>query len=274
MLSITIDWLSFTVRDNENTERFVRQNLCNEGSTQTTPLYGYTMATKYKIGCVRYTNPQRPEMGSHFVFSGSTLKSLYDSEVSPFDLLETVVALGAKITRLDLAKDLRVSGLQIEPIWQAIQAGEYSGNSRNFRKIESLDGGYTIYIGAQTSDRQIRIYNKGAETKTGADWMRFEIQLREDAAKTTARVLAANAQTCGAIFDGIARKMFSCNVSAYLAFRGDNVPLSLPKIEKQTDREAWIINQVIVSVMDHVRMNRDSKAAYRLYKALASVYEQ
>ena len=42
--------------------------------------------------------------------------------------------------------------------------------------------GETLYIGSKKSDAYVRIYNKGLEQKVDMDWVRWEIQLRDERA--------------------------------------------------------------------------------------------
>lgn len=91
------------------------------------------------------------------------------------------------ITRLDIAYDDHIGTLDLFRIAQDVKDRYYTSPSRKSKIIWSDDQkidvqGLTVYIGSESSDVLIRIYDKAAERDFGSDrhWIRCELQLRHD----------------------------------------------------------------------------------------------
>jgi len=102
-------------------------------------------------------------------------------------LLDLLVP-GDSVTRCDIALDCMNAGFTCADIWGYLQRGDYISVSSSIRKFEWLvqgpERGYTIYIGSSSSERMVRIYDKGKESGTGTDWLRYEVQLKGRSANT------------------------------------------------------------------------------------------
>ena len=271
--TITIDWLSFTTRENVEDEALLL--LLDYGrAISEAPRFGYTSALRFASGLVVMSNSDRSEMGRHWILSGACLKAIADETgMDGFRLLRAVFEAGAKITRLDLAKDARDEGIEIPKIYRALSIGSYTGQIRSYSQIESSGGGHTIYLGSRASEKFARIYDKGVEAGEGGDWKRFEVELKGDVAKEAGRALVDPRNTPAQIFDGITRAMAVIATPHYTRFWGEAEPVSLPKIAKEADRERWIAEQVTKAVLEHVHEFPDSNAVLVLYRALKNVID-
>lgn len=274
MQSATIDWLSFTFKEPADAANYFALRPCSDPETTTSGKFGYRYGHSCAHGVLRLTDLANSQMGTHYIYPGSALAALYNDGSSPFDVLRKALSCKAKVTRLDLAKDVTKEGIQLEEIWEAIQAGHYTGTSQAHSRIQSDAGGYTIYIGSRTSEKFIRVYDKGAQLNNGQDWKRCEVELKGDVAKQVARIISQPSNSVGAVFDDLTRRMFDCQSVAWKSFRGDIVPLSVPKIEKLADRETWIAQQVIGAALAHLKSHPDSQALYNLYRALDRHYRK
>ena len=288
VVSITIDWLSFTLKDPDKAAAFYERYRGVEepglsdgdgidkpkcpalfaGEVPCTPRNGYTHGYESPMGVTRFVNPSRPEMGTHYELSGSVLRTLFEQEIFPFELLHNVIEFGAKVTRLDLAKDAVNQKVNLGSIWWAIKNGRTTGRARDWERIQGEDGGCTINIGSRQSDKFVRVYDKGVESKTGADWKRMEIELKHDTAKTIARVLAANPQEASAVFNELITSMIDMSCKAWRVFFSLEAAIGLPKIEKVTDRDEWIRHQLIHALADHATKCPDSAALADLRRIL------
>jgi phage replication initiation protein len=117
---------------------------------------------------------------------------------SPVGLLEAVLRLGAKVTRIDLAFDDKPalesdsSALSFWQMFQCLQQGSVRARARGYNIVhdtvpigEAFDPdrhGWTIYVGSRSSDSFIRIYNKAAEQDYTGHWVRVEVQIKGDKA--------------------------------------------------------------------------------------------
>lgn len=95
------------------------------------------------------------------------------------------------ISRLDIAVTVRFvtmpNQLGESHYAEAIEADRRGGNSNRHRKIwymSGSDGGYTLYVGAPSSDQRCRIYNKEVQSDTSefSKCWRYEVVYKNAAA--------------------------------------------------------------------------------------------
>lgn len=108
-----------------------------------------------------------------------------------------------RCTRLDICRDLRAAEDEpsitlIDDIRDACGRGClcYVRTVRDIRQRSAIDQtvqGEGVYLGSTQSPRFVRCYDKGLEQNVYGPgrWVRFEAQLRDDHADTTARVMCA-----------------------------------------------------------------------------------
>ena len=285
MLSTTIDWLNLTFLDyyDENGElsngaRDFILRYASAGTVVPSPAHnGYTAATTDENGVSVNWNDDRPEMGHHAILSGSALRHLVERcGVSPAAILESAVKSSGRIARLDIAIDLVGGQEDIREIYKILQTTGNRGTAVTWREISQNDGGYTLYVGARTSEKYIRIYDKAKEQGIpDLLWSRFEIETKGKVARACAVSLTRGDNWSG-VFYTIARQMLRPqNSLAYEQFFSkDVVPIGLPKIERKSDRERWIEEQVISAVAKHYIDNPQSEAVQRLRQTLDLIERQ
>jgi DNA relaxase NicK len=173
---------------------------------------------------------------------------------------------------LDIAKDALEEGVDMRQIWDALERGEYEGTARKIAHMAGLDGGHTIYIGSRTSEKFMRLYDKGVEQHLeGADWKRLELELKGMVARAAAHQVIDTRSLTGT-FNSVALGMVNltdCHEYAKF-FPAGGEELSLPAIEKHTDREAWLIKQVIPALREHIKQEGLTEAVKAL-RALLDV---
>lgn len=278
MLSITIDWLSVNFKEWTNeAKRFVRTYASSDPVQNTTPRFGYSVATVDNNGVVVQWNTDRSDMGYHVIFSGSTLRHIFSrAGVQPEALLHATINAGGNISRLDLAKDATGKAIDLQAIYQSLEQGNNRGTARTYGRITSNGGGDTIYVGSRQSEKFIRIYDKAAQTGSKHEaWYRFEVETKGMVARALAVSLDYSGNWAGC-FDTIVKAMVDMPKSTdYEAFFQQGVvPIGLPKLEKQTDREKWVRDQVIPAVAKHYIDNPYSEAVARLIATLQLIDRQ
>ncbi len=107
-------------------------------------------------------------------------KALFDEVLSDGDY---------HITRLDVAYDDHIGVLDLKVLADNVHQGNYVTEFRKSGVIHEYAGGQeaiTIYHGSPKSDVYFRIYDKAIERNREDEghWVRFEIQLRDDHAKS------------------------------------------------------------------------------------------
>ena len=275
MLTITLDWLAFTFKeDTHEAGEWIRLYASDKANVSVTARNGYRDAYQTKTGIVVQWNVDREEMGYHVIIAGSAIRNILEhNELDQKTLIQTVIDAGGSITRLDLAKDLTYTQTNLDKIYQALEQGQYSGTARKFSQVHSPDGGNTIYVGSRQSEKFIRIYNKAAQLALeNTFWTRYELETKGMVARAMATALVQESNW-GACFDTMARHMVDIRGSVdYARFFAEGAPeIGIPKLEKQTDREKWIQQQVIPAVVRHATENPESEAVALLMEMLSFV---
>lgn len=113
-----------------------------------------------------------------------------------FQLLHTLSAASATITRLDLAIDNVDGALDLDAVEAACRNGEVR---TLFKKSMTQEGisllkaketlGKTLYLGSPTSRLKIRFYDKAAQLKINTQWVRCELQLMAERAQEAVKHL-------------------------------------------------------------------------------------
>lgn len=272
MLTITLDWVSFTLKDiNNEAEKWISVYACPDESVPGKPVKNYTDAYITNDAVLYCWNTRRAEMGHHVVLSGSALRNIWKRhDIQQKELLEQVLYIGGRVSRLDIAKDLPDVPVNYDKIFEKAIKRDYVGSARTPEQHRSEDGGNSVYIGSRKSDKFFRIYNKIAEQKLqDGVWSRFEIETKGLVARALAQLLVRTDNWSG-VFDKMAKDMFSPNnCPDYDAFFSAGVvPIGLPKLERTSDREKWISSQVLPAVAKHFSEHRDSPAIKLLMDTL------
>lgn len=275
MITITLDWIAFTfLQDTENAAKWIHRFARNTSSVAITARNGYRAAYRTKENVDVFWNVDRPEMGYHVIIAGTAIRNICEHyELDQEALLETVLHAGGSITRLDLAKDLTGEECSLDNIYQALERGEHKGTARTFSQIHSLNGGNTIYVGSRQSEKFIRIYDKAAQVGVPQGlWKRYELETKGMVARALASKLMER-RSWGGAFDSIATGMVNLEASTdYQAFFPPGNPIiGIPKLEKKSDREKWIEDQVIPAVVKHYIEHSSSKAIALLRSMLDQV---
>ena len=194
--SVKIDYLNFTTRRSLPEMIALFSYLSTPLTADEKGMYGYSFRLSSPDGVMVLYSAGRDDI--HVQMSGRACDSHIDK------LIELLLPAD-HVTRLDIALDCIGSGYTCREIWGWLRRGSFTSVCGSIRQIEGilsrertisrksqelsqrytrtrLNTGHTIYIGASSSDRMVRIYDKGAESETGADWLRFEVQLRRESA--------------------------------------------------------------------------------------------
>lgn len=278
MLTITIDWLAVTFKEKtDEAQAFLDKYARNPTVAHAPARNGYTYATLDSNGVGVLWNPDYTGMGYHAVFSGTSLRNLFTSGlVQPHALLRACLDAGGSVSRLDLAKDFTEGQTDYEAVYKSLEQGLGGGQSRKISKMQNSEGGYTIYVGSRQSERFLRLYDKAAEQNIpGALWARLEVETKGMVARAVTTSIVNTGDFAG-VFDNVVLGMVGDAKTAKLAqfFTPGQVPIGLPKIEKQTDREKWIADQVITAVARHYIDNPESEAVKRLINVLEGIDRQ
>lgn len=207
----------------------------------------------------------RQEQGLRLVMSGGVLPV---GHVEQRYIYEHLRSENWRVTRLDVAHDIFNSGMEIEKEWHdglSKQAFE-----RKFRTDLILSpNGDTINIGARTSDKYLRIYDKGKEQRLSDDWKRYELEIKHK----TARNLPTDYNSV--IRGGLASMLGMCTYIR--ADIRDHMEVLSQGAESFTgggrqargNREIWLMTQVIPAL--HKTYHEDRRLFDLFVRELVSV---
>lgn len=193
---ILVDWFTFTLKELDVQTIISWLGLTSIDWIDRNGHYGYSSAKFYGGMWILYDG--REDMGICIEFSGQGCRQYETSGNRPLHQLVNDVAsiATANITRLDIAfddVDHKGAGLldvhKIERLARidryiskfGTRSGEWSGKHSDGAEKNPL--AYSVYFGSPRADVRFRIYDKSQE-RGGLDyhWVRFEIQLRHQAA--------------------------------------------------------------------------------------------
>lgn len=287
-LRACVDWLQVTfkiVQDPQKIIEIMGLDL-NDFSDVDHGLYGYSR--QYRMGNISVMYAGSPDMGTHVQMTGQGCREFETySSIDWKDFFLKCFEYDANFTRLDIAiDDIAYEGdklyFTVPSLIRKVKDGEVRSRFKKARYITTVrieDGqelGSTLYFGQQSSDIQIRFYEKNFERLAAGKeleekligWNRTEIQMRRERANAMALYLinedVIEEVTVGEIAAGVLRNYISfcirnndANKSRWQVckwwdkFLGDVEPLKLTLIapDKTIERTmAWLDNSVAPSL--------------------------
>lgn len=221
-LMVSIDWISFTIRKSVPVKDAMAYFGFDIAQFQEMPrgLSGYRKRYCHYVdgkGLVQFLadgNNSENDMGVHVDVSGSAVaffletfhgylladtpwneKAVQIPENWDFRDAENLISLLFQrirelgdFTRIDLAVDDFGQFFTVQEVHDLVENKQCVTKFRTFQYYQSKSisdsslTGETLYIGSKKSDAYVRIYNKGLEQKVDMDWIRWEIQLRDERA--------------------------------------------------------------------------------------------
>lgn len=277
-LSITLDWIAFTFKElTHDSVAWLHQFASSETGTPDTARNGYAECERQTSGLLHSWHNGREEMGHHVVISGTALRNILEQEkTSQRSLLETILHAKGSITRLDLAIDAQNELVDYDHIWACLERRQYTGNAQKTARLQGSDGGNTIYIGSRTSERFLRLYDKAIQSGVSdISWARLELETKGMVARGLANLLSTTENWAGPfvhMVNGMVQVQ-QCVSWDRLLPQGV-VPVGIPKIEKHSDTEKWIAEQVIAAVAKHFIEHPESIAVNGLIDMLVTIKAQ
>lgn len=214
------------------------------------PRNGYTAAIEsvaYKNVVVMWS-PERADMGVSVDLPGSALGLL-----DVWMLIDHVVDNDYSVSRIDLAIDVpeRWEGVILARL---LQIGWVTTAAKKWQHITGTTG-WTVYVGSRTSERFLRVYDKGAQMGTDDAWTRVELECKGDYARGITKYLCQEgASGAGNIIKDFAD--FENYTPWRLAMACPTPFTGIPKVEKQTDTQAWLLNTVAPSLVKALEGDR------------------
>lgn len=230
------------------------------------PYPGYKSAIKLNYGSVHF-NPARPEQRVMLTMTGGDLEGLRSAGLTDIGLLQMAYELNASITRLDVAIDYFAFADPLD-LYNAFLAEQVKTTADKVTKVEDRSRsadfvGQTIYFGSASSEKRLRVYDKGAQLEVDGKWYRIELVHRREFADS----LAAAMRDVGVVDAGRAA------IRAFLdapSVDWYNRAVSGPVIDfavtarKDNKTEQWLIGMV-APVLDRVLLEQMSVGDFKIY---------
>ena len=193
---VSLDWIEFSVPAPLDV---VKTRL--ETADECVPLphgsLGYAHAEVGHRGVMLFWDEDRPEV--HVRMSGVVAAQFWEAEA--LSVLAWVLEMRGGFSRLDLQATVSYDLATVVGVRAAFDRREAVTHCRKAVQIEAFDphgaplpsdeAGMSLYLGATSSDRRLRIYDKGAQSAGQISGTRFELQERNKYADEAARQLVA-----------------------------------------------------------------------------------
>lgn len=234
--------------------------------TRSSPRHGYKWAMSHALGFEVMASPSL--MGTHFICPGHALRGGQFVQSTAQGILHALDTHGAKLTRLDVAVDALQSGLEIDDLAASIELGTHVSTSRTWNYVIAPNGGQTLYIGARSSERFVRIYNKTAELGADAnrpdeaDWKRIELEAKAVAARAYGKMLLAGINVERVANDAITAVIDFPDNAQWRAIFAATSQLVAHSHRKLHNRERWLLGVVAKSLAEQMQLDPTFKERF------------
>ena len=245
-ISWSVDWLSMTLRRDGHASFWpaFEFGFPQDQWQGATPRHGYSKAAIHPYGHMVMVNPARDDMGMHMAISGRALKEIAKHKISGLGLLKWAADADAGVSRVDLAIDVMDVPVNIENYLKCTLAKSKGGKPKKRAIVQDSERGTTVYIGARTSDKFMRIYDKSAEQglPESQHWTRFELELKGKVAKAVAKKLVeVDKKGALRLVQALMRGHFECLDAQYLEIMGAEAEYVTGEKNTDHDRLTWLM---------------------------------
>ena len=247
------DWVTAvapTIRMNT----WLRAFFFHETTETTYKAYHRSHGVKYyPSGIAHYYSPHDMNVGSVMVIDGSAmnnLRTIYGNEGS-LKVISILARCCDHFSRIDLAVDILDSGILAKLFASLALEDRLDFGRRKARIVQETGmwGGTTTYVGARTSPKFLRVYDKWAESKATVPASRIEFELKAECAEEVTSILAnfGGHLKASSLFVGLLGQFTNWDIFPEVeALRYGEVTIIDPaKRERLIDRKAWLKRQVL-----------------------------
>lgn len=227
------------------------------------PLNGYTYGYTSDNGTMALSGPVG--MGLHIMYSGQAIENMrMSSGVSAEAILIHHAQAGAKATRIDIAIDLLDGNDNMNDFERWCNDKKYRSCARKWRAQKESDGGHTIYFGARTSERMVRVYNKIAERANKGiiiandAWVRVECEFKEDRAKMLLKACLDNPVSEVLLAHIVDAIDFPLSEDYQAAIKNVNTAIEVQVLRrKDTQTRHWLLSTVAQTLANECKDDPD-----------------
>lgn len=270
--SFTIDYIAITF-DEYNGLRFARK-LGYKGwasDVEGTKPRGYSHCRHLETGALIAWHSDRKDMGVHVQLSGETLRYYSTLGVDWKQLLTWAKKDKGRTSRVDCALDLHNSGLKLADFTKN-NLKPYVGKGRTpqFLPVGTQEDGWTVYVGARTSDKFLRIYDWSAKhDKDGGDYIRIELEAKGEVAHAIGwEFPEQETSLCIEMAQTLIRGVADFDLENWnIALDSREVALSIPK-GNDKDTIGWLLKVCVPSLAKAIARNPKIDVITEFWNAL------
>ena len=204
----------------------------------------------YPSGFRHYFTPHKPDEQSVIVMDGSSLANYRTEQDNDYvnKMVRLVAVASDHFSRIDISLDLMDSGKFAHQFAKDCKAGRVDTGRREPYYFEK-NGGISTYLGARTSPKMLRCYDKFRESNEAIPATRFEFELKADAANIVSEKIVAFQGY--KLFTGIGTGLmlefadWSIYPDIEQILIGEVVTIDIPPRERLLDKKEWLKRQVL-----------------------------
>lgn len=248
-ISSKMDFLELTVKQKSAQDSSLWYPAFPAEAFRWQPTHGtkwYDMAIKHHNGLLVMSNSKREEMGIHLIYSGQVLDAIRETvETDGWDILQYHVGAGHKVTRLDIAVDIKDAEFDVEDFKRAFYDGNCTTRARDGDYKDKPSGAKTLYVGSTKRRKKLgRVYDKAKDLDQSGWWLRAEYEIHQRSARAAAENLVESSdkhEQCVSLIRGF---MDFPTIPLW------NEALSAPPVKidvpahVQGNTEKWLLKQV------------------------------
>lgn len=264
ILSQKVHWIAGTFKGRQTPKL---PPILSQNFVPTKPLNGYSIGSLFEDGRKHFQNPDRPEMGTHLVWSGTACDNC---PLDPIDLIIELQAVKFAFTRIDMAID--AIGFNLRP-QQATKEIENDRHKTRAKKCpawhDPLDPGYTQYVGKKTSEIFVKLYDKAAEMGIPGDHTRIELTVKHERADKAAHALVSNRDFRGMVVGYVDFPKWDAWRKVMAAS-----PTKLPAERQTSQTKIWLLRSGASALAKQMILDGDDAFYFQFLDQVHEVYRQ
>lgn len=206
---------------------------------------------------------KRDDMGVHIALNGNALSWFRSKSVDGLQMLKWIKQDHGRVSRIDLAIDMYNTGLQqAEFSKDTLKAYHGKGRTPRITRVLNDDRSYTVYVGARTSDKFMRIYDKAKERGDfSRDIIRVEIECKGMVAHAIGHEFPTMSyEGCLAMAKTLMRNQADFKMKAWNdMLKSEHVVLALPTTKERKTLE-WLLVSAAPALAKEMQRSNDPQA--------------
>jgi hypothetical protein len=175
----------------------------------------------------------------------------------PAQIIVAAKQAGCRITRLDVAFDFIGCEETTDAVYAAYEGRQPGGRTLKTQVIYSSTG-TTFYLGSRSTERILRIYDKGKQQGLDVTWTRIELELKGALANLNAEAIARDQRIAAAMITDIL-PLQGMRIVDTLADYADGADVEIVRARApESDTVRWFRTQVLAAFKNLLERDRDA----------------